>query len=220
MPKKNDTPSADVERGFGTGLRVKLEGRREPTESVAPSEPADPEARVDAVVETESETELDEVSELEQLWTELEESLEREEQLKRTLEEQAQLYAETKELGRRLAKQAEALERRERALEKQLRALEAERAQPEASGPENARAYLRRRVEENGEALWRVLHESLTATKLNGQPDFRTRLVAAATILAEAYGEVARLSPGEQVAVAGDELAGMRAKRAAKPKQR
>ena len=64
-----------------------------------------------------------------------------------------------------------------------------------------------------------MFQESLTATRTNGEPDFRIRLMAASTLLAEAYGDTALLSPGEQVAAARDELAGMRAKkRATKPR--
>ena len=212
MPKKADNAAVETEKGFGTGLRTKLEGRR--------PEPAEPVAESDDVVahgEPAAE-EAVEVSETEQLWSELEESLAREEVLKRQLEEQTTAYEETRELGRRLAERAEALQRREAELEAQFRALEEEASRPEPAAPENGRAYLRRRVEEDGEPLWRVFQEALTATRQNGEPDFRTRLLAASTLLAEAYGDTALLSPGEQVAAARDELAGMRAKRATKPR--
>lgn len=220
MPKKTENSSVEIESGFGTGLRIKLEGRRdaaEPTtgapEDAAPE--ADREPRAEAVEEGPEE----ELSETEQLWAELEDSLAREEQLKRTLEEQAQAYAHARNAGRRIAKQAEALEKRERELEQQIRAFEEARAQPDPAEPDHGRAYLRRRVEENVEPLWRVFKEALTATKPNGQVDFRTRLMAATALLAESYGDLSHLSPGE-VAAARDELAGMRAKRAAKPKSR
>ena len=212
MSKRADNAAVETEKGFGTGLRTKLEGRRpEPPEPVA--EQDDVVAHGEPVVE-----EPVEISETEQLWSELEESLAREEVLKRQLEEQAQAYEEARELGRRLAERAEAVQRREQELEAQLRTLEQEAAQPEPAAPENGRAYLRRRVEEDGEPLWRVFQEGLTATRPNGEPDFRIRLLAASTLLAEAYGDGPQLSPGEQVAAARDELAGMRAKRATKPR--
>ena len=213
MPKKSDNAAVETEKGFGTGLRTKLEGRRpdseepvaEPTD--ADAEPIEPEAV--------TEEEAPEPTETEQLWSELEESLAREEALKHQLEDQASAYAETRELGLRLADRAEAIQRREEELEAQLRALEQQAAAPE---PEHGRAYLRRRVEENGESLWRVFQESLTATKANGEPDYRLRLLAASALLAEAYGDTPGMSPGEQVAAARDELAGIRAKRATKPR--
>jgi hypothetical protein len=219
MPKKSDNAAVETEKGFGTGLRTKLEGRRpgpkkavaepEPEVDVEPGEP-------EAVAEEPAEP-----SETEQLWSELEESLAREEALKRQLEEQATAYAETRELGRRLAERAEAIQRREHEVEVQLREL-AERAaaapEPGAAEPAHGRAYLRHRVEEHGEPLWKVFQEALAATKTDGQPDYRIRLMAASTLLAEAYGDTSGLSPGEQVAAARDELAGKRARRATKPR--
>ncbi|MDQ3822998.1 MAG: hypothetical protein M3321_07150 [Actinomycetota bacterium] len=216
MPKRADNAAVETEKGFGTGLRTKLEGRRpavasdEPVdERTAPEPPAEPEA---AVAESPPEP-----SETEQLWSELEESLAREEALRHQLDEQAKTFEETRELARKLGERGEALAHREHELEAQLRALEEERSRPEPQAPEHGRAYLRRRVEEDGDALWRVFQEALTATRANGEPDFRVRLMAASTLLAEAYGDTALLSPGEQVAAARDELAGMRAKRASKP---
>ena len=220
MPKKTDNATVETEKGFGTGLRTKLERRRPPSPKAA-AQPETPEAEVEAEVEAAPEAPADEVaepSETEQLWSELEESLAREEALRRQLEEQARAYEETRELGRRLGERAEALQRREQELEAQFRALEQQAPAPDAAEPENGRAYLRRRVEENGDALWRVFQEALTATRTNGEPDFRMRLTAASTLLGEAYGDTALLSPGEQVAAARDELAGMRAKRATKPR--
>jgi hypothetical protein len=212
MAKKTDNSAVETEKGFGTGLRTKLEGRR-PDPAEPPLEGASAELEAEPVAE-----EAAELSETEQLWRELEESLAREETLKHQLDEQAEAYAETRELGRRLADRAEALQRREEELEAQFHALQQQAAKPDIAEPEHGRAYLRRRVEENGEPLWRVFQEGLTATKPNGEPDFRTRLMAASTLLAEAYGDTALLSPGEQVAAARDELAGMRAKRATKPR--
>jgi hypothetical protein len=222
MPKKADNSAVETEKGFGTGLRTKLERRRPaaPTSVESAPEP-DAEAEAEADVEVEPVAEdAPEPSETEQLWSELEESLGREEALKHQLEEQAKAYEETKELGRRLSARAEAIQRREQELEAQFRALEetAASAPPEATGAENARASLRRRVEENGDPLWRVFQEALAATKPNGEPDHRLRLLAASTLLAEAYGDTAHLSAGEQVAAARDELAGKRAKRAVKPR--
>jgi chromosome segregation ATPase len=218
MPKKADNAAVETEKGFGTGLRTKLERRRpgpaEPAESaeVAPTEP-ETEPEPEAAAE-----EKPELTESEQLWAELEESLAREEALKLQLAEQTTAYEETRELGRRLAERAETLQRREQELETRFKALEEEEAAPQPAAQEHGRALLRRRVEEDGEPLWRVFQEALTATKRNGEPDFRTRLMAASTLLAEAYGDTALLSPGEQVAAARDELAGMRAKRATTPR--
>jgi hypothetical protein len=219
MAKRSENP-VETEKGFGTGLRVKLEGRKPET----PDAPAgdEPEQDVAPVAESEPEPEEaqePELSETEQLWAELEESLAREEQLKRTLEEQAKAYEETRELGRRLAERAEALQLRETQLAEQIKAREAAESESREEGdePEHGRAYLRRRVEESGEALWRVFQEALVATDVDGRPDFQMRLTAASALLAEAYGDVAAMSPGERVAAARDELAGMRAKRAAKP---
>lgn len=212
MPKKTDHAAVETEKGFGTGLRTKLEGRRPGSADPAadPPDPAEEPGEPEAVA-----NEAPEPTETEQLWSELEESLAREEALKRQLDEQATAYAETRELGLRLADRAEAIQRREQELETQLRALEQQQA---AAEPEHGRAYLRRRVEESGETLWRVFQESLTATKANGEPDYRLRLLAASALLAEAYGNTPGLSPGEQVAAARDELAGIRAKRATKPR--
>ena len=212
MAKKSENAAVETEKGFGTGLRTKLERRRpEPAEPVA--EPEATEAEAEAVEE-----DAPELSETEQLWHELEESLAREETLKGQLDEQAAAHAETRELGRRLGERAEALQRREHELEAQFQELKQQAAKSDGSEPEHGRAYLRRRIEESGEPLWRVFQEALTATKANGDPDYRTRLMAASTLLAEAYGDTALLSPGEQVAAARDELAGMRAKRASKPR--
>jgi hypothetical protein len=220
MPKRSDNAGVETEKGFGTGLRTKLEKRRpgpaeEPAEAESPIAEAEAEAELDSEPAVEQEIEP---SETEQLWAELEESLAREEALKRQLEDQANAHSETRELGRRLADRAEELKEREDELEARFKELERPAAEPAA--PEHGRAYLRRRIEEDGEALWRVFQESLTATKTNGQPDFRIRLMAASTLLAEAYGDTTLLSPGEQVAAARDELAGMRAKRASTPKKR
>ena len=220
MPKRSENASVETEKGFGTGLRTKLETRR-PGPSEDPADEAhapaaDAESELDPEATGEEETEL---SETEQLWIELEESLAREEALTRQLEEQAKAHAQTQERSRRLADRDEALKKREQELEARARALEERAALPDAAA-ENGRLYLRRKIEDEGEALWRVFQESLTATKTNGEPDFRIRLMAAATLLAEAYGDTALLSPGEQVAAARDELAGMRAKRASKPRRR
>ena len=219
MPKRSENASVETEKGFGTGLRTKLETRRpgpaEDPVDEADAPAADAESELDPEAVGEEETEL---SETEQLWNELEESLAREEALMRQLEEQAKAHAQTQELRRRLADRDQALGRREREPDARAEALEEEAAP--AAAPENGRLYLRRKIEDEGEALWRVFQESLTATKTNGEPDFRIRLMAAATLLAEAYGDTALLSPGEQVAAARDELAGMRAKRASKPRRR
>jgi hypothetical protein len=221
MPKRSDNAGVETEKGFGTGLRTKLEKSRPgPAEEPVEAEGATEELAPEAEVEVEQAVDEDvEPSETEQLWTELEESLAREEALKRQLEEQAKAHAETRELGRRLADRADALQQREDELEARSKELDRQPAAAEPAPPEHGRAYLRRRIEEDGEPLWRVFQESLTATKTNGEPDFRIRLMAASTLLAEAYGDTALLSPGEQVAAARDELAGMRAKkRSTKPR--
>lgn len=222
MPKKSQNAPVETEKGFGTGLRVKLEGRKpDSAEGLPePEQQDDPIGAGEVEPEIEAEGEEEELSETEQLWAELEESLAREEQLKRTLEEQAKAYEETRAISRRLEERAEALRQQEVQLAEQAKALESEAARPEQAAPEHGRAYLRRRIEEDAEPVWRVFQEALTATKATGQPDFRTRLIAAATLLGEAYGDTSTMSPGEQVAAARDELAGIRAKRAAKPKQR
>jgi hypothetical protein len=219
MPKKSENASVETEKGFGTGLRVKLE--RQKPDSPEPSPAEEPVEEPAAAAEAEPEqAEEPELSETEQLWAELEDSLAREEQLRRTLEAQAKAYEEARELGRRLAERAEALGQRELQLAEQLKALETQGQRAEATPPEHGRAYLRRRIEEDIEPVWRVFQEALTATRPNGDPDFRIRLFAATTLLGEAYGATPQLSPGEQVAAARDELAGMRAKRASQPKQR
>jgi hypothetical protein len=220
MPKKTDNAAVETEKGFGTGLRTKLEKRRpgpaEPSESAeAAAAAAEPEAEPEAETAVE---EQPEPSETEQLWAELEESLAREETLKQQLAEQTKAYEETRELGRRLGERAEALQRREEELAAQFEELEKRGSKEKSSEPFHGRAFLRQRIEDDGEPLWRVFQEALTATRPNGEPDFRTRLMAASTLLAEAYGDTALLSPGEQVAAARDELAGMRAKRASKPR--
>jgi hypothetical protein len=218
MPKKADNAAVETEKGFGTGLRTKLEKRRPgPADPVETAEAAaaqpQPEPEPEAAAE-----EQPELTETEQLWAELEESLAREEALKLQLAEQTKAYEETRELGRRLGERAEALQRREEELAAQFEDLEKRGSRESSSEPNHGRAYLRERIEKDGEPLWRVFQEALTATRPNGEPDFRTRLMAASTLLAEAYGDTALLSPGEQVAAARDELAGMRAKRASKPR--
>jgi hypothetical protein len=215
MPKKTDNAAVETEKGFGTGLRTKLEGRR-PDPADPAAEP--PDAEAEPVEAEEVADDGPEPTETEQLWSELEESLAREEALRRQLDDQATAYAETRELGLRLAERGEAIQRREQELETQLRALEQQAPEASPAEPEHGRAFLRRRVEENGENLWRVFQEGLTATKANGEPDYRLRLLAASALLAEAYGDTPGLSPGEQVAAARDELAGIRAKRATKPR--
>ena len=217
MPRKAENAAVETEKGFGTGLRTKLEKRRPgPAEPVGDAE-REPVEELAGEQEPAAE-EPGELSETEQLWGELEESLAREEALKRQLEEQTHAYEAARELGRRLAERAEAVQRREQEVEAHFMALQEETAARQSAEPENGRAYLRRRIEESGEPLWRVFQEALTATRPNGEPDFRTRLMAASTLLAEAYGDTALLSPGEQVAAARDELAGIRAKRAGKPR--
>lgn len=220
MPKKTDNSAVETEKGFGTGLRRKLE-RRHPD---APEPVVEAEELVEA--EAADEAEPPTASETEQLWSELEESLAREDELKQTLAERAEADKRNAELARTLTARAEALEERERRLAEQLGAAQQEAAPAEGQpkkAPKNretGRTHLRRRAAENADLVWRVFQEGLTATKPSGEPDYRTRLMAAKALLAEAYGELdtGGMSPGEQVEAARDELAGMRAKRASKPR--
>ena len=81
---------------------------------------------------------------------------------------------------------------------------------------ESARHYLRRQAEQHADLLWRAFQDGLTALRAGGSADFRIRLEAARSLLAEAYPESApperALTPEQQAAQ--DELAGLRARRA------
>jgi hypothetical protein len=228
VPKKSDNPPVETEKGFGTGLRTKLEGRR--GDSLSPPPPI-PETRSPEAPQP-SEPPLDEqpeseASEAEQLWAELEDALSREEALRRALSDHVAAQERRAAVEQELARRAEALEEREHALAEQAEKLEAQRnreggkgrgkssSQAPKSG-ESVRAYLQRRAENETELIWRVFEEALTATRSNGVPDYRTRLLAASTLLAEAYDSGSGMSPGEHVQSARDELANMRERRLGK----
>ena len=76
-----------------------------------------------------------------------------------------------------------------------------------------ARSFLAHRAEEHAEALWAVFADALAATTANGRPDHRTRLLAATTLMAEAFGPRPR-SGGKRPRVK-DELAELRRRRTA-----
>jgi hypothetical protein len=77
-----------------------------------------------------------------------------------------------------------------------------------------ARSFLAHRAEEHAEALWAVFADALAATTANGRPDHRTRLLAASTLMAEAFGPRPR-SGGKRPRVK-DELAELRRRRTAR----
>src|SRR2546430_2688647 len=69
---------------------------------------------------------------------------------------------------------------------------------------ESARHYLRRQAEQHADLLWRAFQDGLTALRADGSADFRVRLEAARSLLAEAYPESApperSLTPEQQAA--------------------
>jgi hypothetical protein len=195
MPTEVETAAVETETGFGTGLLEHLKARRHNSEAATEhsdpgSEPADGEAAGPALTE----------------------------------QEEALL-----ELERELVVRGEALRAREAELAAKLEQVEAElvRARAEAEQPEpvaqptpapavSARDYLRERVEREAERVWGAFSSALEATKGNGAPDFRTRLLAATALLAEAYGEHERpaaLAETPSAAELHDELADFRARR-------
>jgi hypothetical protein len=188
------TESRDQETGFGTGLRRQLERRRTPGD----------ERQLDATVEQEPAAE--ERSEVEQLWAELDAAAEREAGLRKVVAEHEKLQARAADLEQALAVRESELT--------ELRALLEEETRPKQE--ESARHYLRRQAEHHADLLWRAFQDGLTAMRSDGSADFRVRLDAARSLLAEAYPESApperSLTPEQQAAQ--DELADLRARRA------
>jgi hypothetical protein len=190
------TEPRDHETGFGTGLRPRLaRGRGGPHEEPPAAMPSEEAPAGDR-----------ERSEVDELWAELESALERETGLRKALAEYGQLQARAADLEQALAvREAELAE---------LRALVdgATRLNQE----ESARQYLRRQAEQNADLIWRSFQDGMTALRSDSSVDFRLRLEAARTLLAEAYPDSApperSLSPEQEAA--RDELAGLRARRA------
>ena len=192
MPHDVTEPS-DQETGFGTGLRRQLERRRTP----------DGEQQSAAV---EQAPVAEQRSDVEELWTELEAAGEREAGLRKVVAEHERLQARAVDLEQALAVRESELA--------ELRALVDEETRPQKE--ESARHYLRRQAEQHADLLWRAFQDGLTALRADGSADFRIRLEAARSLLAEAYPESAppeRALTHEQQA-AQDELAGLRARRA------
>jgi hypothetical protein len=195
MPRDVTEPN-EHETGFGTGLRPRLERGRVPAETEPqPEHPAAAEDQAD-----------EERSEVEELWAELESALEREAGLRKAVAEYGQLQARAADLEQALAVRESELA--------ELRALLEEETRPQQD--ESARGYLRRQAEQHADLLWRAFADGLTALRSDGSTDFRVRLEAARSLLAEAYPESAPaervLSPEQQAAQ--DELADLRARRA------
>ena len=192
MPHDVTEPS-DQETGFGTGLRRQLERRRTP-------DGEQPSAAVEQAPAAEQR------SDVEELWTELEAAGEREAGLRKVVAEHERLQARAVDLEQALAVRESELA--------ELRALVDEETRPQKE--ESARHYLRRQAEQHADLLWRAFQDGLTALRADGSADFRVRLEAARSLLAEAYPESApperALTPEQQAAQ--DELADFRARRA------
>jgi hypothetical protein len=198
MPHDVTEPS-DQETGFGTGLRRQLE-RRHTRAGEAAAAPVGDEATGEAPQAE------DERSEVEQLWAELESALEREAGLRKVVAEHERLQARAADLEQALAVRESELN--------ELGVLLEEETRPQRE--ESARHYLRRQAEHHADLLWRAFADGLTALRADGSSDFRVRLEAARSLLAEAYPESAPPDRGltaEQQA-AQDELADLRARRA------
>jgi uncharacterized protein YhaN len=184
------TEPRDQETGFGTGLRRQLERRRVPDgeQPRVPVEPAPP---------------AEERSEVKELWAELDAAAEREAGLRKVVAEHEKLQARAADLEQALAVRESELA--------ELRQLIEEETRPQRD--ESARHYLRRQAEHHADLLWRAFADGLTALRADGSSDFRIRLEAARSLLAEAYPESA---PPERSLTAGqqDELADLRARRA------
>ncbi|TML63173.1 MAG: hypothetical protein E6G22_06800 [Actinobacteria bacterium] len=192
MPHDVTEPS-DQETGFGTGLRRQLERRRTP-------DGEQPSAAVEQAPAAEQR------SDVEELWAELEAAGEREAGLRKVVAEHERLQARAVDLEQALAVRESELA--------ELRALVDEETRPQKE--ESARHYLRRQAEQHADLLWRAFQDGLTALRADGSADFRVRLEAARSLLAEAYPESApperALTPEQQAAQ--DELADFRARRA------
>jgi hypothetical protein len=203
MPKDVETAAVETETGFGTGLLEHLKSRRQKSEAATDhSDPASEPAQGEP-----AEPEL----------TEQEEAL---------LELERELIARGEAILAREAELAAKLEQVEAELARARAEVEpqAEAVADPAPPPEpvvSARDYLRDRVESEAERVWGAFSSALEATKGNGAPDFRTRLLAATALLAEAYGERERpaaLAETPSAAELHDELAVLRARRANKPR--
>jgi hypothetical protein len=186
------TEPRDQETGFGTGLRRQLERRRTPGDE----QPRAPVEQAPAAEER---------SEVEELWAALEAAAEREAGLRRVVAEHEKLQTRAADLEQALAVRESELD--------DLRALLDEETRPKQQ--ESARHYLRRQAEQHADLLWRAFQDGLTALRADGSADFRVRLEAARSLLAEAYPESApperSLTPEQQAAQ--DELADLRARR-------
>jgi hypothetical protein len=217
MPKDVETAAVETETGFGTGLLEHLKARQ--VRSEAATEQPDPASEA-----PERDPGASQLTDQEEALLELERELAgRAEALQaREAEVAARQEQVEAEVAARLAEvEAEVAERlahveAEAARLAELRtepASQEEQAAPVVS----AREYLRRRVESEGERIWSAFSSALEATKGNGAPDFRTRLLAATALLAEVYGEHDRpVAPIDLPAAAElqDELADLRARRA------
>jgi hypothetical protein len=180
-----DTPNAEGETWFGSGLRAHLgiqhaEEPGEPTEVVEPNEP-----KLQVPVMEERVVQHADVDAAEAL------------------------LAELAERERRLA-EAETRIRETRA-ELELRAdeiLQSERRLP-------VRNSLRERAERETDRLWRTIDEALEATFDDGRPDFHARLAAIKLLLGEAYDDASAVDalPPREDPQPEDELAVRRAER-------
>ena len=187
-------PREDHETGFGTGLRAQLERRR--------GEPYEVE---DEVAFSGSAAPADGPSDLEVLRSELEDALAREASLRRALSDHSLVLTRVAELEQALAARSEEVELLRRVAE--------------ATGPEpeeNARDFLRRRVEREADLVWHAFEGALGATRDDGGADHRLRLDAARALLVEAYDR-AQPAPERVRRQAEDELAGLRERRARNP---
>ena len=173
------TEPRDQETGFGTGLRRQLERR------LMPAHEQQPQATVA------QEPTVEERSEVDELWAELEAAAEREAGLRKVVAEHERLQARATDLEQALAVRESELS--------ELRALLEAETRPREQ--ESARHYLRRQAEAHADLIWRAFEDGLTALRSDGSVDARLRLEAARSLLGEAYPEQ-------------DELAGLRARRA------
>ena len=192
MPYDLTEPS-DQETGFGTGLRRQLERR------LMPGSEQQPERTV------EQEPPVEQRSEVDELWADLEAAAEREASLRKVVAEHERLQARAADLEQALAVRESELSELRVYVEAETRPRE----------QESARHYLRRQAEAHADLIWRAFEDGLTALRSDGSVDARLRLEAARTLLAEAYPESApperSLTPEQQAAQ--DELAGFRARR-------
>ena len=132
----------------------------------------------------------------------------------------AAVAAELEERAARLVAAEAGVEERERHLAEVAAMLEMaiiESAEPEdPADVRSAGEVLRDRVERRVDLLWNVFEGALAATEPDGRPDHKTRLQAAATLLAAAYpGTATDPTPAtaEQLGAAEDELARLRDRR-------